>query len=184
MSITRKPVEQTSENVILPNEQAPKNTNQYESILQLVEEQSRQIEELKRNQRAATGDISEEVKQSKRKYGYDFSNNRIPEEKFKFSYRVLMYDRAERVVVSSKTVGRPVNFRNENTGKWTNVHNVEVEFHDGTKAEMDVLDYINQFYKQEEFVSDEDIKTVDGKTYYTFRTEKFGTFTIEKPFIN
>jgi len=48
---------------------------------------------------------------------------------------------------------------------------------------MDVLDYINQQVGIEHFVSDDDIKVIDGEKKYTFRTEKFGTFTISQKFI-
>lgn len=93
-------------------------------------------------------------------------------------------DREEKVVISSHTIGRPVNSRNENTGKWVNIHNVEIEFHDGSKTVMDVLDYINQHYTIEQEVPESDIKKIDGVKHYTFRTEKFGDFTIAENFIN
>jgi len=156
----------------------------FEEQSRKIDEQNRRISELTKAQKASNGDISEDIKNAQRKYGYDAGNNRIPEEQFSFKYRVLMHDRKERVVISANTVGRPVNFRNENTGKWTNVHMIEVTFHDGTKTEMDVLDYINQFYLVEESIPDSDIQRKDGKTYYTFRTEKFGTFTVEQLFLN
>ena len=196
MPITRKPFvpkvqDPGVQNVALPSEPTTQNTNQYDSMLALFEEQSRKIDEQNRRiseltkaQKASNGDISEDIKNAQRKYGYDAGNNRIPEEQFSFKYRVLMHDRKERVVISANTVGRPVNFRNENTGKWTNVHMVEITFHDGTKAEIDVLDYVNQFYLVEESIPDTDIERKDGKTYYTFRTEKFGTFKVEQPFVN
>lgn len=60
---------------------------------------------------------------------------------------------------------------------------MEITFHDGTKTEMDVLDYINQQVGVEHYVSDSDINVIDGKKNYTFRTEKFGTFTISQQFI-
>lgn len=173
------------------------NSNQYDSILQMVEAQNKELAAIKAENQvlskkvaAASGDISKEVKEATRIYGYGFDKKRIPEEMFKFGYRVLMHDDKEKgmkdkVVVNSVTKGRPVNFRNENTGKWTNVHNVEITFHDGTKTEMDVLDYLNQFITVQDFVADEDIvKGIDGKNYYTFRTEKFGTFTLAENFIN
>ncbi len=132
----------------------------------------------------ANGDISEQVKESKRRYGFDIDGKRNPAEPFKYGYRVLVHDRKEKVVVKTETVGRPVNFRNENTGKWTNRHDIKVTFHDGTETEMDILEYINQNYKVEDYVQDSDIQVKDGIKYYTFRTEKFKTFTIAQNFIN
>lgn len=169
-----------------------KNTNtQFDSMLEAFEKMQAKMDALENDNKslkkqiaAAGGDISEEIKEAKREYGFDSSKRRIPEEMFKFGYRVLMHENADRVVVSSKTIGRPINQKNTNNGKWTNIHNVEIEFHDGTKAEMDILDYINQYVKIEDFVADEDIKTKDGKKFYTFRTEQFGTFTVAENFIN
>jgi hypothetical protein len=51
---------------------------------------------------------------------------------------------------------------------------------------MDLLDYLNQQFQYKDFVKDQDIETRDTKDdrgniiktkFYTFRTEKFGTFT-------
>jgi hypothetical protein len=171
----------TMDTVKTPTEQIP---NQYDSILQRLQELEAQNKVLTKKVAEANNDISEQVKESKRRYGYEMDGSRKVDELFKYGYRVVMNDRVEKVVIKTETVGRPVNYRNENTGKWTNQHTVEVTFHDGTKTEMDVLDYINQSVKTDDFVRDEDIKVIDGKRFYTFHTDKFGTFTIAENFIN
>ena len=71
---------------------------------------------------------------------------------------------------------------NSNTWHWTNIHDVEITFQDGTTKEMDLLDYINQKVVIKDFVKDEDIQVIDGVKNYTFRTDKFGTFTIAENF--
>lgn len=169
---------------ILTPEQPTPQTNQYDSVLQKLQELEEQNKILTKKIAEANWDISEKVKESKRKYGYNMDWSRKSDELFKYWYRTLIDDRKEKVVTKSETIGRPVNVRNNNTGKWHNEHNVEITFHDGTKAEMDVLDYINQSVKIEDYVQDSDIKVIDGIKNYTFRTEKFWTFTIPQNFIN
>ena len=109
---------------------------------------------------------------------------RKEDELFKFGFRTLFDDRKEKVVIKTETIGRPVNYQNTNTGNWINKHDIKITFHDGTTTEMDILNYINQTVKNEEFVQDSDIKVIDGIKHYTFRTEKFWTFTIAQNFIN
>jgi hypothetical protein len=172
----------TQDAIITPTEQVK--DNQYDSILQRLNEQDETIKHLTKKLAESTNDISEQVKESKRKYWYNIDWTRNPDELFKYWYRTLIHDRNEKVVVKTETIGRPVNARNENTGKWYNKHDIIVTFQDGTTTEMDVLDYINQTVKYEEFVQDKDIQVIDGVKNFTFRTDKFWTFTIPLNFIN
>ena len=159
-----------------PNETISE-TNKYDSILQMVQDLQEQNKILSKKVAAANNDVSEQVKESKRRYGYNVDGSRKADELFKYRYRVIMDDRVEKAVLETKTVGRPVNIRNDNTGKWTNQHIVEVFFHDGSKTEMDVLDYINMSDVREDFIEDSDKEVKDGKVFCTFHTEKFWTFT-------
>ena len=101
--------------VITPNEQAPTQNNQYDSILQLVQEQAEQIKNLTKKVAEANGDISEQVKESKRRYGFNIDGSRKTDEQFKYKFKTLVHDRKEKVVISSETVGRPVHYMNSNT---------------------------------------------------------------------
>lgn len=173
----------TIENIVTP-ETKIEQPNKYDSILQRLEELETQNKTLSKKLNEARGDISDDIKESKRKYWYTIDWKRLPEEMFKYRYSCLMDDRKEKVVIETETIWRPKNIRNSNTWKWVNEHNIKVLFNDNTFAEMDILDYINQKYLIEEFVADEDIKEKDGKKYYTFHSEKHWTFTIAENFIN
>lgn len=172
-----------NENIYTPNEKIEK-PNQHESILQRLQELEEQNKVLSKQVKEAKWDISDQVKESKRKYGYTIDWKRMKEEMFKFRYNVLIDNKVEKAVISSNTIGRPINYQNTNTWNWINKHDVEIIFHDGTKTTMDVLDYINQKFQYEEFVADDDITEKEGKKYYTFHSEKFGTFTVSEGFIN
>jgi hypothetical protein len=152
--------------------------------LQMVQDLQDKNKILEKRIAEAKWDISEQVKESKRKYWYNLDGSRRPEESFKFWYRTLINDRKEKVVVKTETIGRPVNIKNHTTGKWENKHDIIVTFQDWTTIEMDILDYINQTVKVDDYVPDSDIQVIDGVSFYTFRTEKFWTFTIAQNFIN
>jgi len=188
----------TSTQVVTPNKDTIKTptekveqNNQYDSILQIVEEQNKKLQKLDEENKVltkkvaeASWDISEQVKESKRKYWYNIDWTRKADELFKYRYNCLLDDNKEKVVIKTQTIWRPINIRNDNTGKWANQHNLEVTFHDDTKTTIDVLDYINQKFQYEEFIADKDIEVIDGKKNYTFHTEKFWTFTMAENFIN
>ena len=171
------------ENIITPNTKIEE-PNQYDSVLARLQELEDQNRTLTKQVAEAKGDISEKVKESKRKYWYNINGSRKADELFKYRYNCLIDESIEKVVIETKTIARPVHYQNSNTGKWVNEHNIEVLFHDGTKTKIDVLDYINQKFQYEDFVSDSDMTEKDGKIYYTFHTEKFGDFTIAQNFIN
>lgn len=174
----------TIENEVTPvlETASPQVDKKYDSILQKLEELEAQNKLLAKKVAEANWDISEQIKQSKRKYGYNLDWTRKPEELFKFGYNTLIHDRKEKVVISSLTIWRPINIKNHTTWRWENKHDVEITFQDWTKTEMDVLDYINQKVRYDDFVKDEDIQTKEWVTYYTFRTEKFWTFTLAENF--
>jgi hypothetical protein len=186
---------QTSNDVVdtiyTPNEKV-ETPNQYESVLQRLQELENAnktkdvtIAELSKQVKEAKWDISEQVKESKRKYWFEIDwTTRIKEEFFKFRFNCLIDENKEKVVIESNTIGRPTNYKNSNTWNWNNKHDLEITFHDGKKTTMDILDYINQKFQYEEFVDDNDIEVKDGKKYYTFRTKNFWTFTIKENFIN
>ena len=160
------------------------------AILQRLEQLESENKQFKKQIAEAKWDISENVKESKRRYGYEMDwVTRRKDELFKYRYNCINVQNdndtvEEKAVVETITVWRPLNVRNENTWKWTNEHNISITFHDGTKTKMDILDYMNQKFQYEEFVADEDIVIKDGKKHYTFRTEKFWTFTVKENFIN
>jgi len=166
------------------NPQPDAQPNQYDSIMQAIEELKSENKELRSKVAEANWDISEKVKESKRRYWFNLDWTRKPEESFKFRYNCLMHSGKEKAVISTKTIWRPVNVRNNNTWKDTNIHDLEVIFSDNTKTKIDVLDYINQKFQYEEFVKDGDIEVIDGKKNYTFRTKNFWTFTVAENFIN
>ena len=183
MADKRIPTTEATTPIVPPTEQI-QSPNQYDSILQRLQELEEQNRVLTKKVAEANGDISAQIKESKRKYGYNMDWTRKEDELFKFGFRTLFDDRKEKVVIKTETIGRPVNYQNTNTGNWTNKHDIKITFHDGTTTEMDILNYINQTVKNEEFVQDSDIKVIDGIKHYTFRTEKFWTFTIAQNFIN
>lgn len=173
-------------NVITP-EQKIEQPTQYDSILQRLEELESQNKELLKKVAQANWDLSQQVKESKRHYWYEWEkwiSARKADELFKYRYNCLLSDWKEKVVISTETIWRPINLLNQNTWKWTNEHNIKVNFQDWTNTKVDILDYINQRFQYEDFVRDEDIKLENWKKQYTFRTEKFWTFTISEQFIN
>lgn len=177
------PIENVTENVVLPTEQ--KETQAILQKFQELEERNRKNEEKARQQdeliktlskqvALANGDISEEAKDAKRKYGYELDGHtRRKEESFEYGYRVLVHDRKEKVVIKTETIGRPMTSTNYNTGNRTEIHDITVTFHDGSETEMDAIEFITQFYTIKHLVPDSDIEVIDGKKYYTFRTDKF-----------
>ena len=167
------------------NEPKQETSNQYDSILQKIQELENKNKELEKKVAEASWDTSEKVKESKRKYWYeqDWTTRRLSE-KFRYRYNCLIDDGKEKVVISTKTIWRPVNMRNDNSWKYTNIHDLEVVFHDWTKTKIDVLDYINQKFQYKEYVNDGDIVVKDGIKNYTFHTETFWTFTVAQNFIN
>jgi hypothetical protein len=167
--------------VINPTEKVEKE-NKYDSILQRLQELEEQNKTLTKKVAEANWDISEQIKNAKRRYWYNLDWTRNTDELFKYGYNTLISDRKEKVVISAYTIGRPINIKNHTTWKWENIHDLDITFQDWTKTEMDVLDYINQKVRYDDFVRDEDIQVIDGVKNYTFRTEKFWTFTIKENF--
>jgi len=179
-----KTVEKENKNIITPNENTPVADKQYDSVLQKLAELEAQNKELTKKVAEASWDISDKVKESKRKYWFNIDGSRNKEEQFKFRYNCLMDNGKEKVVISAETIWRPIHYQNSNTWKWVNEHNVKVVFHDNTSTKIDVLDYINQKFQYEDYVLDTDINSKDGIKHYTFNTDKFWTFTIKENFIN
>lgn len=181
-------IEQVTDNVVLPSEQVSETQSILQKFQELEERNRKQdelIKTLSKQVAFANGDISEEAKDAKRKYGYELDGHtRRKEESFEYGYRVLVDNRKEKVVIKTETIGRPVQSTNYNTGKKTTEHNITVTFHDGSTVEMDAIEYIEQFYVVKQIVPDSDIAVIDGKKHYTFRTDKFWTFTIAENFIN
>jgi hypothetical protein len=167
-------------------------TTDFEAILKRIQtlenqnvEKDQTIKDLTKKVLSAWNDISQEVKDSKRRYGYEMDGvTRRLDENFEYGYKVMLNDRKEKVVIKTETIGRPMESTNYNTGKKTYVHDVKVFFHDGSMIEIDALEFINQFYTKKQLVPDSDITVKDGVKQYTFRTEQFWTFTIAENFIN
>lgn len=167
-------------------------TNQFDSVLRRLEEQEKRaqqqeetIRSLKRQVAEAKGDISEESKDSKRKYGYEQDGHtRRKEEMFEYGYSVIVHERKERAVLRTETIGRPSTHTNYNSGKRIDSHDIKVFFHDGTETEMDALEYITQKFVVKQLVPDFDIRVENGEKFFTFDTEKFGKFEISQKFVN
>lgn len=179
----------TPDAVITPNVETPNENNnifqKFEEMQDQMRLQNETIRNLTKEVAKAKGDISEDAKDAKRKYGYEMDGRtRRDDEQFEYGFRVLVHERKEKVVISTQTIGRPVTSTNYNTGKRINQHDIEITFHDNTKTEMDALEFINQFYVIKQIVPDSNIAVVNGKKNYTFDTEKFGTFTVAENFIN
>lgn len=167
-----------TENVVLPNEAQPTETQTILQKFEAMEERSRKQDELiktlSKQVALANGDISEEAKDAKRKYGYELDGHtRRKEESFEYKYRLLVDDRKEKVIIKTETIGRPIAYVNQNNGRKINEHDIKITFHDGSTKEMDAIEYIEQFYLEKQLVPDSDIEVIDGKKFYTFRTEKF-----------
>lgn len=179
-------------NTIITPETKQEQPNQYDTILQMFEENNKRLAQLEQENKElvkkvaeANWDISEQVKKSKRKYWYEIDwVTRKTDELFSFRYNCLINENKEKVIIKVETIWRPVNTFNSNTGKWNNIHNLKITFHDKTTTELDILDYINQKFQYEDFVNDEDIVKKDGVKFYTFNTKKFWKFTVAQNFIN
>jgi len=167
--------------VITPNVEAPNNSE----ILTLLKKLERENAEMKKEIAKANWDISEDVKESKRKYGYELDGiTRRKDEWFEYGYKVLTHDRKEKVVIKFENIGKPQTVTNYNKGTRQYIHDISLTFHDGSTAEMDLIEFGNSYYLEKVLVPDENIEKKNGKLYYTFETEKFGTFTISQDFIN
>ena len=102
--------------------------------------------ELEKKVKEASGDISEQIKNSRKIYGKNEDGSINEDEPHKYKYSVLMDEGVEKVVVSRVTIGRPVTYRNFTNGKWVIEHQVKIDFHDGTSKTMDLQDYMEMFY--------------------------------------
>ena len=153
-------------------------------IIKRIDELEAKNKILESKLREANGDISESIQKSKRKYWYNIDWTRKKDELFKYKYNTIMIGQIEKAVKEVKTIWRPTNILNHNTGKWTNKHDVEVTFIDWNKEVMDILEYLDTKKLNEEYVSENDIRREELETYYTFRTKQFWDFDINQKFIN
>lgn len=173
---------------------SPENGSGIDALMKRFDEQDRRakeqdavIRDLKREIAAAKGDISEDAKEAKRRYGYELDGvTRRADEPFEFGVKTLVHERKVKAVVSTETIGRPTVTNNYNKGTKTYVHDLKVTFHDGSSVEMDAIDFINQYVTAKFAVPDSDIRE-DKKTgikTYAFRTAEFGTFEVSQKFVN
>lgn len=160
--------------------------NRLQKLEQSNKEKDEVIDFLKQEVKEAKGDMSDKIKDSKRRYG-ELPNGAINKaEPRKYKYNLYMVGTEEKVIVKAETIGRVVQYTNPNTGITVNEHNLHLVFHDGEALDVEYNDYIERVYPggdngDGDFVQYDDIEPLaDGSKNYTFRTEKYGTFTINK----
>lgn len=179
--------EVNSENIVTPSEKIE--NNWLESIFQKIQVLEKQVLEakeknnfLEKKLEETNPDVAKRIAEQKIHYWYTWQKwafwvKRVPNQLFNYWYSVIVNDRVEKPILSI-TAWMPLTETNFNTWKRIYIHDIDVTLQDWTKLKMDILDFYNSKKIYRDFVKDKDIiENEDWSFSYTFRTEKFWTFT-------